>query len=202
MKKTLMPLIAILAATLLIAVMPTEAEAEIYSDTLRLHILANSDSEEDQALKLAVRDRLLLTYGEELSRSENRLDAEERIEGLLSEMEDCAENVIREQGYGYEVSASVTTEWYDTRKYESFTLPQGYYSSLQIIIGEGEGRNWWCVMYPPLCLDMALEDAPPDDALINYTDEECSLISGGGYNVKFKLLELVSEAFSSFGKNS
>lgn len=197
-----MPLIAILAATLLIAVVPTEAEAEIYSDTLRLHILANSDDDADQALKLAVRDRLLLTYGEELSKSNGKEDAEVRTAALLSEMEECAEEVIREYGYDYEVSAAVTTEWYDTREYENFTLPRGYYSSLQIIIGKGEGRNWWCVMYPPLCLDMALEDAPPDDALIDYTNEEYSLISGEGYNVKFKLLELVSQALSSFGKSS
>lgn len=200
MKKPILTVISILAAAILIAAMPTEAEAEIYSDTVRLHILANSDSDSDQNLKLLVRDALLVTYGELLGESESRDDAVMRISALIPEIEKTAERIISENGYSYRASASITTEWYDTRVYEDFTLPRGYYSSLQVIIGEGRGQNWWCVMYPPLCLDMSLEDAPPDDALIDYSREECALISGSGYNLKFKILELISDAVASLQK--
>ncbi|MBQ8720341.1 MAG: stage II sporulation protein R [Clostridia bacterium] len=195
MKKTATIAAVLLAITLTIALMPTEAEAKIYEDTVRLHILANSDSDEDQSLKLAVRDEVLLTYGAELSDSHTKLEAEERIRRLTEDIKECAEGVISRHGYAYPVSVSLTSEWYDTREYESFTLPKGYYTSLKIVIGRGDGRNWWCVMYPPLCLDAAT-DAPSDDAVLGYTDEEVRLISGRGYKVKFKLLEVVSEIFA------
>lgn len=196
MKKAVALMTALLALTLAATLLPTEAEAKIYEDTVRLHVLANSDSEEDQALKLEVRDEVLLTYGEELSKSYDKRDAEARILELSDEIKACAEGVISRHGYAYTVDVGLTSEWYDTRKYESFTLPKGYYTSLKIVIGEGKGRNWWCVMYPPLCLDAAT-DAPQDDAILGYTDEEIKLIRGGGYQVKFKLLEVMSEFFAT-----
>ena len=82
-----------------------------------------------------------------------------------------------------------------TRNYESFSLPKGYYTSLKIVIGRGEGKNWWCVMFPPLCLDMATESAPADDAVKKYSSEEFILVSKNGYNAKFKVLEIISGAF-------
>jgi stage II sporulation protein R len=82
-------------------------------------------------------------------------------------------------------------EWFDTRDYGDFTLPCGYYSSLTITIGRGMGQNWWCVMYPPMCLDIALADQ--SDNTDNYTDNENALISNGRYSVKFKVLELLSK---------
>ena len=90
----------------------------------------------------------------------------------------------------------MSEEWYDTRVYEGFALPEGIYSSLRVIIGDGAGKNWWCVMYPPLCTSLAVEKAPSDDGIINYTKEELSLIEGKGYNIKFKGLELLSKLFS------
>lgn len=193
MKKSILPAcVSLLLATVLMALMPTEADAEIYSDTLRLHILAASDTEEDQALKLAVRDAILAEYSSLLSGEVGLDGALAGAESLLEDMERTAEECIREKGYAYEVEATLGEEWYDTREYESFSLPRGVYSSLIIKIGSGEGKNWWCVMYPPMCLDMAL-DAPSDDWVSGYTDEELSLISGGKYRVKFKLLELISD---------
>lgn len=195
MKNTLLSALAILIATLIFTAMPTDAEAEIYSDTLRLHILAASDSEEDQALKLTVRDKILEKYGSQLSCYSSIEEANEKIRELLPLIEQDSERWIIEEGKHYSVKCTLTTEWYDTREYEDFTLPRGYYSSLRVIIGEGEGKNWWCVMYPPLCLDIATENAPSDDATIGYTDSEINLISKKGYNVKFKLLETFSEGF-------
>lgn len=189
----------LLIITLLISALPTDAEANIYEDTIRLHILANSDSKEDQALKISVRDGLLLEYGERLRSAGSFEGAAQLAEGLLSEIECFAEELINAEGYDYSVTAILSEEWYETRDYDGFSLPCGIYTSLRILIGEGEGKNWWCVMYPPLCTELACEDAPADDGFIDYTKEELILISGSKYNVKFKILEDLSRVFS---KNS
>lgn len=186
MKKLLLPTLLIMFSTLIMALLPTEAEAAIYSDTVRLHILAASDSEDDQALKLKIRDRVLEKYSELLSAGENADSALALIEYKLPEIERDCNMWLDELGYEYSAEVTLGEEWYDTRVYEDYTLPCGYYSSLRIVIGEGDGRNWWCVMYPPLCLDVATEPAG------DYTDEEYKLISPSGYNVKFKILELIS----------
>ncbi len=188
--------VLILGITLIFAVMPTENDAAIYEDTLRLHILASSDSENDQRLKYEIRDKLLAKYGQLLSGADNAESAKERVEDLAPEIESDVEGWMRESGFDYGCEVDVGIEWYDTREYEDFTLPKGYYTSLRIMLGEAEGKNWWCVMYPPLCLDIATEDAPRDDAVVGYTKEEYTLITDGGYNVKFKILEVFSEAFS------
>ena len=195
MKSILFPTISVLIATLLIALMPTEAEGAVYEDTLRLHILASSDSEEDQALKLFLRDEILTEFSGALGKSESVYAAKEEAESLLAKIEEFATAKLRERGYDYEVKATLDVEWYDTRNYGDFTLPCGYYTSLKVVIGKGEGKNWWCVMYPPLCLDVATESAPSDDAVKKYSDEEFRLITNDGYNVKFKILEVVSTAF-------
>ena len=191
MKSFAMGFLSILAAALILAAIPTEADAEIYSDTLRLHILAASDSEEDQALKIRVRDGILAEYSQELSDVSGLEDARDTLQTRLPDIVATAQNIVAESGYDYTVIASLDEEWYDTREYGEVSLPRGVYTSLIIKIGEGQGRNWWCVMYPPMCLDLAT-DAPSDDWTSGYTGEELSLISGK-YRVKFKLLELISD---------
>ena len=195
MKKLFLPVFALLFASLIIAAMPTEAEAAIYTDTVRLHILAASDSEDDQRLKLEIRDEILKKYGEALKCEGDINAAKIKITELLPEIQIFVQEKIKERGYGYSASATLSEEWYDTREYEDFTLPKGTYTSLRIIIGKGEGKNWWCVMFPPLCLDIATENAPKDDGIIDYTKEEIKLITTKKYNVKFKILELLSDAF-------
>ena len=199
MKNTIYYAFVLLIATLMMSLFPTDAEAKIYEDTVRLHILANSDTDEDQALKLIIRDKVLQKYGDILSASESIEEATERTADLLCDIENDAEKWINELGYYYSVRATLTTEWYETRDYEDFSLPCGYYTSLRIIIGEGGGKNWWCVMYPPLCMDIATENAPADDGLIDYTREELTLIKSGKYNVKFKILEDLSRVFAKNG---
>ena len=190
----------LLLSTLLIAVMPTEREGAIYGDTVRLHILANSDGDSDQQIKLEIRDRLLAEYGTGLSAQTDREAAEERLSELLPEIESSVSLWLAELGVDYGCRAELGTEWYETREYGELTLPRGYYTSLRIMLGEGEGRNWWCVMFPPMCLGIATETAPGDDALIQYTKEEYRLISEGGYSVKFKLLELAADALRQLSK--
>ncbi len=191
MKQAFTGILSILAAMLIACAIPTEADAEIYSDTLRLHILAASDSDEDQALKLRVRDGILAEYSAQLSEVTDLEDARVAIEARLPDIVATAERIVAEAGYDYRVTASLGEEWYDTRDYGELSLPRGVYTSLIIKIGKGQGRNWWCVMYPPMCLDLAT-DAPSDDWTSGYTGEELSLISGK-YRVKFKLLELISD---------
>ena len=183
-------------AAIFLAVIPTEAESAVYDDTIRLHILANSDSKEDQELKLKVRDAVLREFSDELNVQESKKMAEGKISFLLNDIEAFSKNIIASEGYSYSVRASLGDEWYDTREYDGFMLPSGIYTSLRIVIGEGEGKNWWCVMFPPLCLDMATDQAEKDEKIKKYSDEEISLISGKGYRIKFKLLEMFSEAFS------
>ena len=191
MKSFITGFLSVLLVALLLAALPTEADAEIYTDTLRLHILAASDSEEDQALKLRVRDAILAEFSERLSGASGIGEAKEVTGALLEEIEKRAEQVVAEAGFSYTVTAELTEEWYDTREYGEVRLPRGIYSSLVVRIGSGAGRNWWCVMYPPMCLDLAT-DAPSDDWAGGYTGEELSLITGR-YRVKFKLLELISD---------
>ena len=189
-------LAVILAVTLFVAVLPTEKEGAIYEDTLRLHILANSDTREDQELKLKIRDKLLKKYSEQLSPLGSKDAAIGRILAIREEMEGDINSWITEEGYAYTASVSISEEWYARRDYGDISLPGGYYTSLKVELGDSEGQNWWCVMYPPLCLEAALGDAPGDDAILGYTDEEISLIGKGRYTVKFKLLELTSEIFA------
>lgn len=197
MKNIICGTLAILVATFIAAAMPTEAEARIYEDTLRLHILAASDKKEDQELKLAIRDRLLEKYGEALSGERSVADAASKTQLLLSNIEADCERWVKEYGYDYAVTAELCTEWYETRDYEEFSLPKGEYLSLKIKIGAAEGKNWWCVMFPPLCLDVATQT--PKNDMPSYSKEETALISDKKYNVKFKLLELFSGAFFKKG---
>ena len=199
MKRTAKIATYLLIISLLISVMPTDAEANIYEDTIRLHILANSDSREDQELKIVVRDGILNKFGERLRLAGSFNKAEALCEELIPEIEEYAEAIIKAAGYGYEVNIKLGEEWYETRDYDGFSLPCGYYTSLRILIGEGKGQNWWCVMYPPLCTELASESAPADDGLIDYTKEEMILITSGKYNIKFKILEDLSRVFAKNG---
>ena len=186
MKKYLTGVFCILFAALFIAVIPTDAEGMIYSDTVRLHVLANSDSDEDQALKLALRDEVLREYGQSLSVFDSAADAKASLGSRLGEIEAfCNERLSILSSEGYKASVTLTEEWYDTRDYGDYSLPKGYYTSLRIKIGSGEGQNWWCVMFPPLCLDAAKGTSA-------YSAEEEMLISKK-YTVKFKIVEVISE---------
>lgn len=179
---------------LLFLALPTERDAAIYDDTLRLHILANSDSESDQAEKIAVRDFLLSQYGKALSSSETITEATGDAAALLPEMEAALNGYLAASGSRHTARLSLGKERYDRREYETFSLPAGVYTSLRVQIGEAEGHNWWCVMYPPLCLGLAT-DAPEDDGIFGYSDEEVGLISGR-YRVKFRVLEVFSDFLS------
>ena len=197
--KLLTNTLLVLTLTLTVAILPTDKDAAIYDDTLRLHILANSDSEADQSVKYRIRDKLLEKYGKALGEAESFDDAEERIGKILTDIESDVDAWLKEEGYAYSSDVALGIEWYDTREYENFSLPKGYYTSLRVMLGDAEGQNWWCVMYPPMCLDIATEQAPEDDAVMGYSKEEYLLVSDSGYSIKFKLLEVFSDAFAKNG---
>ena len=159
----------------------------IRSSVLRLHILANSDSETDQQLKLMVRDAIQNEAGYIFDGAENIDDATGIVEQERERLLTIARRVVREQGYDYAVELVVMQEYFETRTYDEVTLPAGTYTTVKIIIGEGEGKNWWCVLFPCMCLPAAQESSELSKVL---DDSEVKLAqSNPQYEVRFKVVE-------------
>ena len=177
-----------------LTVLPIHSESQIYESVLRLHVIANSDSDEDQALKLLVRDAVLFEAEEILQGISDRNTAEQAITQNLERLRLRAKETIIESGYSYSVSIKLGKENYPTKNYESCAFPAGEYTSLQIMIGEASGQNWWCVLYPPLCLSAATDkDAY---ASVGITDSQYQIITetqNPKYKIRFKILESFSE---------
>ena len=178
------------AVCLLSGAKALHTQDELADKVVRLHVLANSDSEEDQALKLQVRDAVLDRAEDLLAQTSSRAEAEGKLRGQLLEFERLAEAVVREVGYDYEVTAELTDTEFPTREYEDFTLPAGEYLALRILIGDAAGRNWWCVVFPPLCT-AASADVPASALAAGFTEDEVRLITeeDRGYVLKFKAVE-------------
>lgn len=161
---------------------------ELRHSVLRLHILANSDSESDQELKLKVRDRILELDGTLFEGAKDLASAESAAAEQLETIRAEAQEEVYRQGYDYPVHAELTNMYFTTRVYEQYTLPAGYYDAVRITIGSGEGHNWWCVLYPPLCLPAAESREDLADVL---TPEELAVIEGGEeYEYRFAVVEL------------
>lgn len=158
---------------------------------VRLHILANSDSEADQTLKLQVRDAILGRAEELLSDTSDRNAAQAALEEALPELEALAAEEIAARGYDYSVKAELTQDSFPTREYDDFTLPAGEYLALRLTIGSGEGHNWWCVVFPPLCA-AASEEVASTAMASGMSEEDVRLITedGDGYVLKFKSIEI------------
>lgn len=171
--------------------------SDIESNVLRLHIIANSDSEQDQSLKLMVRDGILSGYSEIFENSDGIDEIVRTAKEHLSEIEKTAEKIIRENGFFYDVSCEVVKMDFDKKDYENFTMPKGFYNALRIKIGSAEGKNWWCVMYPPLCVPATTEA----DLSEYLTEEEIDIITNPKrYEVRFKCVEIYEKLFGH--KNS
>lgn len=170
-------------------------QAALADSVIRLHVIANSDSEADQALKLQVRDRILAEAAGLYESGTDISQARQRMEDNLTRFAQAGQAVVEEQGYDYPVSASLERTWFPTKQYTDFALPAGSYTALRIVVGEGRGENWWCVAFPPLCLGSVSETVDQAAAAGNFTPGQVSLITGesGGYVVKFKAMELWEE---------
>ncbi len=186
-------LISVATFFTLSSLIPTQSEAQIYDSCVRLHVIANSDTEKDQELKLKVRDELLkMVSSYEVDSKEEALI---KMEESKDELEKIAKETIQANGYDYDVKIEIGLEDYPTRDYEDFSLPAGEYTSVRVIIGEGKGQNWWCVLYPPLCTQAALSYDKDACIEVGLSSNQYDLITGsnGKYKVKFKLLEMASQ---------
>ena len=201
-KKLLICTIIILAIALLAGMLPVHGESEIYDTVVRLHVLANSDSDADQALKLKVRDRVLEIVSPAVADCRTQSEAIAAIGGMMDEINSVAQDVIFSEGYDYPISVEIGEEYYPTTSYESCAFPEGSYVSLRICIGEAEGKNWWCCLFPPLCLSAATEEA--DDAnedafvAVGLTGDQYKLITENRspkYKIRFKILETFQRIF-------
>lgn len=164
---------------------------EIKSKVFRLHVVANSDSKEDQELKLLVRDAILKESERIFSKSETKESAEKAVCENLSLFLKTAETTIKQNGCDYGVCVSVGKSRFPTRTYSGFTLPAGEYDALRVVIGNGDGKNWWCVMFPPLCLSAAKGEEKLSDVLSN---EELELVqSEPKYEIRFWIVEKFEE---------
>ncbi len=158
----------------------------IRSDVIRLHILANSDSEIDQKLKLRVRNAVLNESEKLFPKELTVQNAEKIINDNIPEIKTAAENEIIKNGYSYDVNVYLDYEYFSSRVYENAELPAGKYLALKIIIGNGEGKNWWCVIYPSLCLPAAEKKNAED---VFDTKQQSVILSSDEYEIRFKLLE-------------
>ena len=180
------------AGTLFLAA-AMQQEQQILADKLvRLHVVANSDTDADQAEKLEVRDAVLAVT-EPLVRQAN--DPRQSLSEALPEIQAAAEACLRAKGSDRPVSVTLGKERFPTRHYDNFALPAGVYPSLRVTIGAGEGRNWWCVAFPSVCFCATAEELETAAVSAGFTREEVRLITEDGqdYVLKFKVLELLNE---------
>lgn len=184
---------SVLAALLICFVLNISSFSEecrnIRSKMLRMHVIANSDSDIDQKLKLKVRDAVLAEGKEIFDGSVTADDAKSKILPETERLRKAALTVIENEGFSYDVKITVGNEYFNTRTYDnSVTLPAGYYTAVKVIIGEGKGHNWWCVMFPPMCLPAASKECEISDVL---EKEEVRIVEGGSkYKFKFKIVEI------------
>ncbi len=172
-------------------------QRELSDKLIRLHVIANSDSEADQALKLKVRDAVTGELEAMLKSAGSRDEAAETLRENLQLISQLCEDTIIREGYDYTVNVTLGVENYPTRVYDTFSLPAGEYQSLKITIGSGEGKNWWCVVFPPVCYTAATKE---DLSEMDFSDDEVELITedGGAQVFKFKILEWLSELKNLF----
>ena len=179
------------------SLIPFQAQCDnISNDVFRLHILANSDSDYDQSVKLKVRDKVL-EYSKNLFESaSSKEEAESLISQNFNNITRVAQNELQNLGCDKTVKAEIKKMYFTTRYYDSYTLPSGMYDALRITIGSGKGHNWWCVMYPSICVSAASEqDEKAKQAL---DDGEYDIIKNEKYSYKFKVVELFEKLCSCF----
>lgn len=159
---------------------------DLRQNVLRLHIIANSDSEADQQLKLKIRDEILAKNDGLFENAQNLQDAENTVRSNLAFFEEIANDVIAENGFNYTATASFGVSEFSTRYYDDFTLPAGDYKSLIITLGEAKGKNWWCVVYPTICIPAAKGE------LSDTVNDESAQIAKGGkrFVMRFKTVEI------------
>lgn len=173
-------------------------QENIAEKVLRFHVLANSDSTEDQALKLAVRDAVGAEMSEALAGATDRASCEKLINANLDRITAAAERVVTEWGYDYTVEAALEEVDFPVKTYGDYTFPAGKYEALRVVIGAGEGHNWWCVMYPNMCFSGSVYEVVDEEAgeklrEVLSEEEYEDVLSSGDYEVRLKCLSFLRE---------
>lgn len=194
-------LLLALAVMLLWGAWSLHRQDDLQEKMIRLHVIANSDSDADQTLKLCVRDAVLCRTEEILRQSADMTEARARLRDRLPDIGDAAAQELAAQGSGYSVSVALEDTEFPRKTYDGFALPAGEYLALRVVIGAGEGHNWWCVVYPPLCTTAAceLEGVALEGGM---TADDLSLMTGenAGYVLRFRSLELWERLRQWLGK--
>ena len=168
----------------------------IQNSVFRLHVIANSDSTEDQNLKYIVRDKVLEYINTISDSTSSKEDVITLVNKNINEIQKIAQDTIQENGYNYSVNLSVGNFAFPTKSYGDITFPAGFYDALKIEIGRAEGQNWWCVMFPPLCFVDVTSGIVPEESKKNIkenlSEEEYKLLSdtSDDINFKFKIVEM------------
>ncbi len=202
LKKMLYPLAAGFFACLLFY--GYSVQKDLSDELLRLHVVANSDSEYDQAVKLHVRDEILNTSRQNFSEAENKEACRKKLLSSKKEIEKTAAAALSDCGADYGVQVSMERAYIPRKSYDGIVLPEGSYESMVVRLGKAEGKNWWCVVYPPLCFTEEVSGGLSDEAkeyLKNTLSEESySLITEDGIDIeyKFKIVELLQKIKKSF----
>ena len=199
MKRLVRSMITGLIITLVFTLVPFEGECrEISNNVFRVHILANSDSEEDQNLKLQVRDALIQRAEPLLNGVKTKEDAMKIVSENLELLQNTASEVIYSQGFDYPVRLSVTNMYFTTRYYGDVTMPGGFYDALRVEIGKAEGKNWWCVMYPSLCLYSDNSSSSMKEGL---SERQYDIVTEGeDYVFRFKIVEIFTGLCNKLSK--
>ncbi|RDY26198.1 stage II sporulation protein R [Romboutsia weinsteinii] len=180
--------------------------SESYKEKLiRFHVIANSDTDEDQELKLKVRDGIIKYLEPKLAKSSSIKESESIIKNEYKNLEKISKDIILKNGYNYDVQIGIQYSKFPTKQYSSIVLPAGEYKALKVVIGEGKGKNWWCVMFPPLCFvdkENGVIDKSTDEKLKKaLTEDEYNLIvqkddkKVSRVEIKFKIVEMIEDIF-------
>ncbi len=165
---------------------------------IRLHVVANSDSDEDQALKLQVRDAVVEKLCDTMDSFPSMEEARDYLQAHLPELEAFVNQVIGELGFTETATVSLDRESFETKEYETFTLPAGYYEALRITIGEGQGKNWWCVLFPSLCVGSTDSDFADTAVGAGFSNDLTASLQGEDYEIRFFLLDWMGRVENFF----
>lgn len=203
-KKTSVKIFTALAIGLLLTILisPFSAFAkecnQIRHEVLRLHILPHSNSQRDQQVKLAVRDCLLKLDKTLFSGAKNQQEAKEIAEENIEYIHSVVLDELARQGCGYTAKVEVCNMFFNTREYDTFTMPAGRYDAVRITLGEGAGYNWWCVLYPAMCIPVAMENQEAEDV---FSNQQIELLEGKNqYEIRFASVELWEKVKAWFSK--
>ncbi len=193
-------LLILLAVLLAFGTALERQQQSIAGGLIRLHVVANSDEPEDQRIKLRVRDAVLSEAQTILTEASSQAEAKKLLRGQLDRLEQTANRALSGCGDGHQAQVSLKRELFGTREYQGFSLPGGYYDSLRVSIGDGEGKNWWCVVYPQICTTAVTEDRHAVAVMGGLSEEQVAILEGDTpeYQLKFRMIELLEDLLGWF----